>query len=107
MADSRHIKLELIESLWAGDLPLRQAFWDYAVFWGVLLNLVTHGMFFALLLNDANSMLVALAFALPIPYNLLVIVAVWRSAGRYSGPKKWADLARLGTVVCMIGLTLA
>jgi hypothetical protein len=97
----------LVKRLWAGDLPLRQAFWDYAVFWGLLLNLATHAVFFALLLNNANSALVALAFALPIPYNLLAVVAVWRSAGRYSGSKKWADLARVATVFWMTGLTLA
>lgn len=97
----------LVKRLWAGDVPLRQAFWDYAVFWGLLLNLATHAVFFALLLNDANSVLVALAFALPIPYNILVIVAVWRSAGRYAGSKKWADLARVTTIFWMTGLTLA
>jgi len=99
--------IECVRRLWSGDLPLNKAFWNYAIFWGLLLNLVTHGVFLALLLNDANSLLLALSFALPIPYNVLVIVAVWRSAGRYSGSKKWADLARVATVFWMTGLTLA
>jgi hypothetical protein len=62
---------------------------------------------FLLLVNDANMAWVALAFAIPIPYNLFVVVAVWRSAGRYPGPQKWADFARIGAVFWMIGLTLA
>ena len=97
---------ELVKHLWAGDLPLRRAFWDYAVFYGLLVNVITDVAFFALLMNDGNMALVALAFAVPIPYNILVAVAVWRSAGRYQGPKKWAELARVGTVIWMTVLTL-
>ena len=96
-----------VKRLWAGDLPLPQAIWEYAVFYGLLINVLTDVLFYALLINDANSVLVVLAFALPIPYNIFVIVAVWRSAGRYPGPEKLRDLARLGTVVWMVVLTLA
>ena len=99
--------IELVKRLWAGDVPLRQTFWDFAVIYGLIVNLITHSVFFALLINDASLVLVGLAFALPIPYNVLVVVAVWRSAGRYQCPKKWAELARIGTVIWMIVLTLA
>ena len=97
----------LVKRLWAGDLPLRQLIWEYAVFYGLLINVLTDVLFYALLVNDANSVLVVLAFALPIPYNIFVIVAVWRSAGRYPGQERSRDLARLGTVVWMVVLTLA
>ncbi len=107
MAGSRHRTVKLVKCLWAGELPLRQAFWQYAVGYGLLINLVTSMVFLALLTNDANIALVALAFALPIPYNFVVAVAVWRSADRYSGPKTWADLASVGTVIWMVVLTLA
>ncbi len=99
--------LTRIKNLWAGDVPLKQAFWDYAVIYGLLLNLITDFVFYALLVNDGNTALVVLAFALPIPYNVLVAVAVWRSAGRYPGLKKWADWARVGTVIWMVVLTVA
>ena len=107
MAGSRHRTVKLVKCLWAGELPLRHAFWQYAVGYGLLINLVTSMAFLALLTNDANIALVALAFALPIPYNFVVAVAVWRSADRYSGPKTWADLASVGTVIWMVVLTLA
>ena len=107
MAGSRHRTVKLGKCLWAGELPLRQAFWQYAVGYGLLINLGTSMAFLALLTNDANIALVALAFALPIPYNFVVAVAVWRSADRYSGPKTWADLASVGTVIWMVVLTLA
>ncbi len=107
MAGSRHRTIKPVKCLWAGELPLRQAFWQYAVGYGLLINLVTSLAFLALLINDANIALVALAFALPIPYNFVMVVAVWRSADRYSGPKTWADLARIGIVIWMVGLTIA
>ncbi len=89
MAGSRHRTITLVKCLWAGELPLRQAFWQYAVGYGPLINLVTSLAFLALLINDANIALVALAFTLPIPYSFVMVVAVWRSADRYSGPKTW------------------
>jgi len=96
-----------IKRLWAGDLPLAEAVWEYAVWYGVLLNFATSVLFLAFMVNQAGPVMLFLVFLLPIPYNLLVVVAVWRSAGRYQGPRKWADLARFGTVIWMIALTAA
>ena len=107
MAGSRHRAIKLVKCLWAGELPLRQAFWQYAVGYGLLINFVTSMAFLALIVRDANTALIALAFALPLPYNVLIPVAVWRSANCYPGPKKWADLASVGTVIWMIVLTIA
>ncbi len=107
MAGSRHRTIKLVKCLWAGELLLRQGFWQFAVGYGLLINLVTSLAFLALLINDANIALVALAFALPIPYNFVMVVAVWRSADRYRGPKTWAELARVGTVIWMLALTAA
>ncbi len=107
MVRQNHAMMRLIKQLWAGEIPLGQAFWLYNVVYGLLLNLVTLALFLALLVRDANIVLVALAFALPIPYNLLMIVAVWRSADRYQGPKSWAELARIAALIWMIALTAA
>ncbi len=98
---------KLVKRLWAGQLPLEQAFWHYAVGYGLLINLVTSMAFLALIAREANLALVVLAFALPVPYNVIVTVAVWRSANEYRGPKKWADMARVGTVIWLVALTLA
>ena len=96
----------LVKLLWNGDLPLREAFWQYAVFYGFLVNVLTDILFYALLVKDADAALLILAFVIPIPYNILVVVAVWRSAGRYPGPTKWIDIARVGTVIWIAFLTL-
>ncbi len=107
MARSSSRMIKLAKHLWTGELPLGQAFWQFAVGYGLLINLVTSLAFLVLLINDANIALVALAFALPIPYNFVMVVAVWRSADRYSGPETWANLARIGTVIWMVVLTIA
>lgn len=98
---------KLIKSLWAGNVPLGEAFWSYAIAYGLLLNVMTSFLFTMLLVHDTAMQWLALAFALPLPYNLLVVVAVWRSADRYAGPKQRAELARLGTVLWMLVLTTA
>ena len=97
----------LVKQLWAGEIPLGQAFWRYAVVVGLLVNLVTSALLLALLAHDASLVWVALSFALPIPYNVLAVVAVWRSAARYEGPATRADLARIASVVWMVVLTVA
>ena len=47
-----------------------------------------------------------LSYALSVPYNILVTAGVWRSAERYTGERKWADLARIVTISDMIFLSV-
>ena len=89
----------IVRRLWAGEVPLARAFWSYAMIGGTALNGVTTLLAMALLAMDAPAVVAVILFALPIPYNLLVLVAVWRSAGAYQGPRLWADLARVAIVV--------
>ena len=97
----------LIRSLWSGTVPLGEAFWWYAVGYALVLNLVTSLLFLLMVVKDAGTTVLVLTFLLPIPYNLLVLVAVWRSAGRYLGPKKWAELARASSLIWLLVLTAA
>ena len=97
---------ELVKRLWAGEVPLVRAFWDFAVIYGLLVNVLADLLLFALLANDAHIALLVFAFVLPIPYNVLVLVAVWRSAGRYEGPQRWMDWARVGIIFWMPLLTI-
>lgn len=97
----------LIKKLWDGEVPLGEAFWSYAIAYGLLLNVVTSFTFTMLLIHDGPAHLLILAFAAPLPYNLLAVVAVWRSADRYSGSRRRAELARFGTVFWMLALTAA
>lgn len=99
--------IKLVGRLWRGAVPLTEAFWYYAVGYGLLLNLATSMLFMAVLVKNGSPALLVASFVLPIPYNFLIVVAVWRSAGRYAGPKQWAELARVACVIWMILLTAA
>jgi hypothetical protein len=63
------------------------------------MNVVSAGSALISYAVGAPVVITAALFLLHIPYMLLVTVAVWRSASRYSGPKLWADLARAGVTV--------
>jgi hypothetical protein len=93
--------------LWRGEESLARAFWEYAILYGTVLNIVTTaGMFAAI----AAGLPVALALAIhvsPIPYNVFVVVAVWRSAARYPGRAEWALLARIGVIAWALVATVA
>ena len=91
-----------VARLWRGEVPLRTAFWEYAVVYGLVTNVLSVGG--ALISHAVGAPLVITVtlFLLHVPYMLLVTVAVWRSARRYSGYQLWADLARAGVTVWAI-----
>jgi hypothetical protein len=93
--------------LWRGEVGLARVFWDYAIIYGSLANLITTGGAFAALTADLPAWLAVAIFFLPLPYNVLIVVAVWRSAGRYAGPPMWARLARIAVIVWAAIATLA
>jgi hypothetical protein len=89
----------VIADLWSGRAPLPRAFWEYAICYGSLLNLVTtFASLAALSMGAAGLVALALHF-MPLPYNLFAVVAVWRSAGHYPGPAIWGPLSRIGVIV--------
>jgi len=92
--------------LWRGELALGNAFWNWAVLGGLVVNVLTSIAFLALVMNGYLVAAFVAGYAVPIPYNVVVTVGVWRAAGRYEGERKWADLARIVTVVGMILLSL-
>ena len=96
-----------LRALWHGDLPLGEAFWTYAVGIGLALNLITTLLFLVLLSWDRPVAALFVGHALAVPYNLVALVGVWRSAARYEGRAGVADLARIVTVVAMLLLSLS
>ena len=98
--------MSALRRLWQGDLPLSQAFWHWAVAGGIAVNGLTSILFLALIMNDRIVTAFVVGYALSVPYNIVVTVGVWRSAGRYQGDRRWADLARIVTVAGMTVLSL-
>ena len=89
--------------LWQGELALENAFWNWAVFGGLIINLASSAFFLFLILAERPVWAFIAGYALSVPYNFIATVGVWRSAGRYAGDRRWADLARIATI---IGMTL-
>lgn len=95
-----------LRRLWSGALPLAQAFWVYAVFGGVAVNLVTSVLFLVLVSMDWPLSALVAGYGVSVPYNVVATVGVWRAAGRHQGNRTHADLARLVTLIGMALLTV-
>ena len=96
-----------LRALWAGELPLGEAFWTWAIGIGLLVNLTTTVLFLALITYDRPWAALFVGHVLSVPYNVVALVGVWRSAARYQGRAGVADLARIVTVVAMLLLSLS
>ena len=95
-----------LRALWSGNLPLGEAFWTYAVGVGLAVNLITSLLFLVLLSWDRPLAALFVGYALSVPYNLVALVGVWRSAARYEGRRIHADLARIVSLVGLVLLSL-
>jgi hypothetical protein len=96
-----------IADLWHGRVPLPRIFWDYAIIVGSLVNLATTLAALASFANGLPVVLGLLIHFLPTPYNLLMVVGVWRSAAHYRGARIWVTLARALILVWAALATLA
>jgi hypothetical protein len=90
-----------------GDLPLGRAFWVWGILGGAAVNLFATLAAVALVTAELPPWLAALAFAAPIPWNLLLLVGVWRSAQRPEVGRDLGLVAQLGiaawvAVLCLV-----
>ncbi len=95
-----------LRRLWSGEMPLLQAFWTYGVIVGLSVNLATSALFLVLMAGERPLAALIVGYGVSVPYNVLVVVGVWRSADRYEGDRTHADLARFVTLVGMALLTV-
>ncbi|MGQ7791155.1 hypothetical protein ACUN0C_01960 [Faunimonas sp. B44] len=87
-----------VKDLWFGRLPLRVTFWEYAIVYGLLVNVVATGAALISYSERAPGPVAVALFLIPAAYFLVVTVGVFRSAAAYRGRKIWAELARAATV---------
>ena len=92
--------------LWHGELALRNAFWNWAVFGGLIINLASSALFLFLIMADRPISAFIVGYAFSVPYNAIVLVGVWRSAERFAGERRLADFARIVTVIGMVLLSV-
>jgi hypothetical protein len=92
--------------LWTGDLPLDEAFWGWAVAGGLLVNLATSLAFLTLMAADRPFVALVAGYGPSAPYNLVVLVGVWRAAARHTADPSRAQLMRIVTLVAMAVMTV-
>lgn len=85
-------------ALWKGQLPLGRAFWEFAIVYVALANLCATVAALGALAAGVPAFVAAGIFLLPVPYVIVAVVGVWRSADAYTGPQHWATLARYGAI---------
>ena len=82
--------------LWRGNIPLAKTYWVY----GFLTNLVLLALF-ALAMVLLPGPLLFLPPAAYLAYHVIIMVAIWRSAGRYTGKRVWAEMARISVAASL------
>lgn len=90
----------------AGELPLGEAFWTWAVGGGLLVNIVTSLAFLALVSMDRPILGLVVGYGCSVPYNIAAVVGVWRSADRHAGHTAFASMARFVTLAAAVVLSL-
>ncbi len=95
-----------LSALWRGELPLNEAFWTWTVTIGLIVNVTSTILFLVLITLDQPWAALIVGYGLSVPYNVMAVVGVWRSAARYQGPNVHSDLARGASVVLMAVLSL-
>ena len=98
--------MEGLRRLWRGELALADVFWNWAVIGGLAINASTTALLLILIMADRPIAAFIAGYAFAVPYNIIVSVGVWRSAERYPGERRWADLARIVTIIAMAVLSV-
>ena len=95
-----------LRRLWYGEMALQNVFWNWAVFGGLIINVLSSGFFLFLIMADRPILGIIIGNAFSVPYNIMVSVGVWRSAERFAGERRWAELARIVTIIGMVLLSV-
>ncbi len=97
---------EAILRLWRGEHDLHDTFWRYVIVIGLIVNMTSSIAFIALITNEMPIAALFVGYVLTIPYNVFVLVAVWRSANAYQGMKTTAEFMRIVSLAWLALLTL-
>jgi hypothetical protein len=99
-------EIRTIVEFWRGGVPLGRAFWVWGILGGGVVSLVATLLALLLLAAGAPAWLAVLVFAAHIPWNLVLLVGVWRSAGRPGVSHAASNVARLAILAWVVVLSL-
>ena len=73
---------------------------------GLLVNLSSSGAFLLLISAELPVAAMVVGYVLSVPYNVVAVVGVWRSAARHEGEPAQAVTARVVVTGLMVALSL-
>jgi len=65
--------LDKLRALWRGQLPLEVAFWHFAIYYGLIVNVLATTVSIVLLLADAPIGLALIVHVVPLPYSVVTV----------------------------------
>lgn len=92
--------LEFFMARYRGEIPLSILFWRDMMLVGSLINLLMMVAAIAYLANDGASWIGAVLFLAPLPYNVFLVYAVFRTADRQF-PKE-ANAAKIAAFIWLL-----
>ena len=98
--------MKTLQDFWRGDVPLGRAIWVWGILGGGLVSLASTLLALAVLANGGPGWLSVAVFSAHLPWNLFLLVGVWRSSARETVRKELAQMARLSIVVWVIALAV-
>jgi hypothetical protein len=98
--------VDLLRRLWRGDVPIGQVFWNWVVLGGFLVNVATTGASLIVLAANRPWLALLVHYGPSLPYNLFVLVAIWRSADRQRDAPVLAELLRWVSLAGIVVLSI-
>lgn len=89
--------MELTRRYWRGEVPLRRVFLFDMLVMGTMVNLFAGAVALVLYASEVLGWPALFVVLLPLPYNLILCVSVWRAAARQRSAL--AEVARLGSAI--------
>ena len=88
-----------------GDFGLARTYWLFGVLVGLFVSALGRAAEAVSGQHVANLVAVGIWLCY-VPYQILVLIGVWRAAGRYRGLALWSALARMAAVLGSIGVVV-
>jgi hypothetical protein len=99
------VEIRTIVKFFRGGLPLARAFWLWGILGGGIVSLFSTLFALTLVTAGAPAWLALLVFTAHIPWNVVLLVGVWRSAGQPGVSPAAANLSRLVILVWVLLLS--
>ena len=103
-ASSRTRQPGFVRTRWRGEVPLATLFWRDMMTIAAIINIAMMFASLALLAGEAPTWVVALVFLSPLPWNVFLVLCVFRTAEREGG--RLASFAKTGAILWLVVITI-